>query len=223
MILVNSYGGCANTLLIEQLKIHNAKLVFDGTDFSSKCKKFKHIKIPPPALLNENHLDGVQVNITGAIYLFSDPIEAIITFYRRRQEGVDSRGPIQNWVTGHCFNIGGSWEALSPEWDITDYARQREDLLCLTEHFFNWQNAKVGYPILFVKYDELWESLDIIANFSNIEATPFTKQFPEKRQRQFCESNIPEEAQTFLTETYSELIAAVSDAEPTWRKDAFYK
>ena len=217
MILVNSYGGCATTILIEQIKNYDLKLVFDGGDLTSKCKKFKHIKTPPPSKIKVSHHNGEEAFISKVIYVYSDPIESIQTFFRRRLEGVDSRGPIKDWVTGHCFNIGGNWMPLSPEWDIDDYANQQKDLLCLTEHFLNWKNMPTEYPILYIKYENMWENLDKIAEFLELDSS-FIDTFPSKRDRKKSVSEIKEETLSTLKKTYDQLIIEVKNSPDHYKK-----
>ena len=221
MILVNSYGGCANTLLIEQIKNFGLKLVFDGGDLTSRCKKFKHIKTPPPAKIKTFHHNGEEAFISKVIYLYSDPIEAINTFFRRRRDGVDHRGPIQDWVIGHCFNIKGDWMAISPEWDIDDYANQQKDLLCLTEHFLNWKNTPTEYPILYVKYENMWENLDKISEFLELDSN-FVNSFPKKRSRKRSISEIKKETLDMLNKTYEQLITETKNSPECYKKNAIY-
>jgi len=226
VILVNSYGGTGTTLLIDHLREFKVPLIFDGTEATSEGKIFKHVLIPVPNdCLGKKHENGKPMKITKAIYLYANPVDAIKTFYRKRQYQIDN-GIIQNgssgsWVTLHCFNIMGDHEKLLPQWNIGEYASEHVDHLFLESHFCQWANVeklrlsespdfqKVDYPIMFLKYESMWDNLEQLREFLNLPEK-FVSSFPQKRERQ--KFDIDEECCENLTKTYSNLI----DMQNSW-------
>ena len=197
MILVNSFGGCATTMLIEQISAAGRPLVFDGTN--GPFKKYKHIPFPTQSKLSES---GIEIEVTKALYVYSDPIEAVKTFYRRREVGNDGTGMIADWVTGHCRNMMGDHEALKPSWNIDDYAQNRKDLIGMNSHWIQWNNNPVQYDVMFVKYEKMWENLDVIREFLDLPES-FVNSFPPKRKRE--KFHVQKETDLALEELYGAL------------------
>ena len=202
MILVNSAGGCGTTMLIEQISKAGGALVFDG--HNNPCKKYKHISKPPPTKIPEIPSGST---IKKGLYVFSEPISAIKTFYRRREFGNKGEGMIKNWVAGHCRNMGGDFFLLNPKWDIDDYAKNGKDILGLNDHWFNWHHSKIEYDVMFVKYETMWYHIEKIRNFLDLPMD-FVNNFPPRRERK----DFPISSETLgnLTDMYGELAAELS-------------
>jgi len=172
MTIVNSYGGAATTIFIDHFS--NQGVTIPIKEYSAGYEYvFKHAPRPPD--------EGDK-----AVYIFSDPVDAVISFFRRRSEGQNKtmRGlgtPVKDWVVGHCKNIGGDYMRMDKDWDLSDYLEQGEDLLKLESHFDNWLSAKCLYPVLLVKYEKMWENLEVIHNF--MERPDAVSDFPKKRTR----------------------------------------
>jgi len=226
MILINSYGGAGTTVLIEQLRQSGVSLIFDGTDETKEAKIFKHFRMPVPSdCLGKRYENGKSMKITKAIYLYANPIDAIKTFYRKRQYQVDNEitqsGSSGSWVTLHCFNIAGNFKELSDEWNIEHYAAELQDYLCLESHFCHWASAeklrssghsgyqKANYPIMYLKYESLWENLEKVRSFLGL-SEEFVDNFPPKRERQ--NFDIDDECYNNLMKTYARLI----DMQNSW-------
>lgn len=182
-ILVNSFGGVATTALI---------------DFFSKYKKvndvdnrdgLKHRRTPPNLSF-----------ISRAIYIFGNPLDSIVYHFNVRERNKEkSWGGA--WVKKHCKNMQGEWYEFSQEWDLDDYVGNGKDLFKMKEHFDNWEQAKVNYPIMFIRYETMWEHLDEIFDFLGISKEKI-KNFPQKRKRRGDWRKLPEKTKKKLLEMY---------------------
>ena len=213
MILVNSFGGTATTMIIEQIRRHGTIQVFDG--HTNSTKKYKHCLFPPNQEIKE--LNGRK--ITKVLYVYCDPIDAIKTFFRRREVGNDGSGMIPDWVTGHCRNMGGEFFLLNPLWGIDEYAEQHRDILGMIKHWENWNSIDTPYDVCFIKYDALWLNLQKIADFLSL-GEDFVKNFPEKRERK--NFNIDHKTEKNLLKTYGNLRKEIKNAPDMRIKNGIY-
>lgn len=122
----------------------------------------QYIKVKSPylaALLTHHH---APVNFDKkefkAIYLHADPFSVLRSVKRR---GLVGRNIMK---LNNAKNLGSEDTRL---------------LESVFDQFENWTQTKVNYPVLCLKYESLYESLDILSNFLNI---PFHN-FPVKRER----------------------------------------
>lgn len=199
MIVVNSYGGAATTIFIDHFS--NQGVTIPIKEYSAGYEYvFKHTPWPPD--------EGDK-----AVYIFSDPVEAVISFFRRRSEGHNKtmRGlgtPAKDWVVGHCKNIDGDHSKIDEEWDLTDYLSQGEELFRLERHFDNWTKADRQYPILLVKYEKMWENLEVIHNF--MECPDAASDFPQKRTRGSSLDNLSPKDRHNILKMYGPLKEKIS-------------
>jgi len=232
MIVVNSFGGGATTVFINHFNKHGLDIPTKGKDlWRSTSEKtgyknpygfnvqnlayvFKHSQSPPPIkFLKEN---GSSASINRAVYLFSDPIDAVISFFARRLKVVPPPGGIgaldRYWALKHAHNLGGCWESVSPDWDLADYLLAGEELFCLKAHFHNWTQARRDYPILLVRYETLWDHLEIIHKFMGLGDQPeVLKSFPKRKKRFSKLDNLKPEYQEKLYKMYGKLRNKIND------------
>jgi len=166
MILVNSFGGCATTMFTASLwraNFSNNKSVApclvwdDGKSGQGKneCRELKHTPYPPPSNTGKAHngaptrwmsrRQGVtppkqlEVIIEKAVYLYVDPLEAILTFLGSDKGHTSIDGKGVPWPIGHAKNLGGDWS--------TFYEMVRENYTdVFTEADFSNHLFKVGHP-----------------------------------------------------------------------------
>jgi hypothetical protein len=83
------------------------------------------------------------------VYLFSDPYDAVISFFRRREKLGD------HWVRAHSKHLGGAYQQLSAEYNLGQFLANGRDLLGLVENVQSWLNASLPTPVIYVKYEGL--------------------------------------------------------------------
>lgn len=131
--------------------------------------KYVKVKSPYLAALLTHHKEPVQVNQEDfkAVYLHSDPFQVL--------KSVKRRGLVKTNIKklNNTRLLGESDELL---------------LESVFRQFNNWTETKVNYPVLCIKYEALYDSLDLLGDFLSI---PFDD-FPPKRERLSHEIDIEE-------------------------------
>ncbi len=170
-LLVCSFGGVASKTFIKGVvTVANKQVPWHHG----------HYRVPPGAVD-----DDVRV-----VYLFGNPLNAIISFFNRRVArsqlhgfgGQEDIHPSREWALNHCRNLQGEWQSLDSSWGLEEYLDNGKDLFGLEDHFSNWHTAIRGYPILSLKYETLWGHLGEIAQFLEIPEVD-TAEFPPQEKR----------------------------------------
>ena len=138
----------------------------------------KHFPVRPKKLPK-----GVKV-----LYLYGDPVDATNSLYRR------------NYHTAQSVKLSGRLPKARTLNDITA-SSLTIDPIGMAEHFKRWatDTEELNYPLLIVRYDEMWEHLEKILSFCNIPSDEI-KKFPEKRAR------TPREYDPVVTQRLRELL-----------------
>lgn len=198
-ILINSFGGVATTVLIDFFGKH--KKVNDIRNRDG----LKHRKTPPNLSF-----------VSRAVYIFGNPLNSIVYhFYVRERYKEKSWGKM--WAKKHCKNMRGEWYEFNQEWDLDDYLGNGKDLFKMKEHFDNWKRAKVNYPIMFVRYETMWEHLDEIFDFLDISKEKI-KNFPQRRKRRSDWRKLPEKTKNKLLEIYGGFAKEIEKLDNIWIK-----
>lgn len=159
---------------------HADYVVSCGGGGSKLFAKFLHPDLSKTQI-NTYHLHdrdpaGIPVDGRNHIYLFSDPRDAILSFFKRRAQRHDRHDffarpedaamrarPDPDWVIKHLKNLGGDPASIDPDWDLDDYLRQAtQDVFGLEAHLDNWRRAAQDRPVLFVRYETLWQHEDAL-------------------------------------------------------------
>jgi len=234
-------------------------LVWDGGRSGSgkdSCREFKHISSPPEKDAKKQHTgplvygihhnvhedhyirrrgvveETTNVVIDRAVYLYVNPLDAILTFFNNLLIA-DIEGDIVPWVVRHTKSIGGDWQALlqlvagsyikdpsrksyfmhNVKSGIDTYANCNNDLLGLEYHFDSWTTSNNEYPILAVKYESMWdpETLKKISKFLDLR-DDFIDDFPHKAPRRNELTSISPVTRSGLESTYQSLINKINAA-----------
>ena len=171
-ILVYSFGGVASKLLLAGVSLGKSTAEIEH------CHR--HDRVPPKIINDEDKV----------VYLFGNPLNSVISFFNRRYylhsghgSGYQSiRESRKDWAYKHCNKIQGDCSDFSIDWNLEDYLSNGKDLFNLEEHFDNWVNAKVDYPILLIKYETIWEHLPDIFLYLELPDSQI-ENFPRKQKR----------------------------------------
>lgn len=138
---------------------------------------WKHLPMPPT---KENYI--IPPNFR-AVYLIGDPVDALLSVFRRgfhmwHAYRMQSK-PL--WPEGMQI---ANWPC-QPSWQLQDFLDLDRDCFGMERQFDNWTRCPYelrGYPILCLKYEEMWKHVDTLLGFLGI---PLTKSgmFPARRTR----------------------------------------
>jgi hypothetical protein len=187
---VTSYGGTGTTMLYRFLEQHTAHIPQDHENW----KPWKHLPEPPS---NDSVDDGFR-----AVYLFGNPMDAVLSVFRR---------DYQSWHVRNMNSHEEDWAGWDDDWDLEDFLSQGYDYFHMDRHFTNWTQADRDYPILLLRFDALWERMPEVFAFLGIPTSLMTT-FPERRERSSDWTSEPDSIQTRLQEMYGELHREVAAA-----------
>ncbi len=171
-----TYGGSGSTAFCKHL--------------GQFAKKVYHVHSKmPPATLKEVNLfnehftdaDAAEPNNTKCIFLYRDPTEAILSRFSLKK---------------HLRNIECD-ESIT----VAQVAEQKKDLYGISQFFYNYLEAPRAYPVLFVKYETLFTSMDLVHQYLNV---PHTLRIEPMVKRETLRES-PYEHQ--LKEVYAPLVA----------------
>ena len=156
-VVVASYGGGGTTLLLKEI----AK--FGTTNDPLDNDGYKHFPIPPISFSKT----------VKYIYIYGDPVLATVSLFKRKFQ-------VHQAVKLNRFNLFR--RKIDPNLDISAYASAGRDSLRFSEHFLEWRRWTQGKQILFLKYEEIFNNLEVIRDFLDLPKE-FVEQFPAKRPR----------------------------------------
>ena len=170
--LVCSFGGVGSKTLVRGV-LQTDNLILLGEAHTNR-------RTP----LSEDEIKGKKI-----IYVFGNPMNAVVSFFKRRDglSHLHGFGPEKDtgdvdWAARHCLNLEGRSDLLEPAYDLPSYLTHGIDMFSLDEHFDNWYYAKTNHPILFVKYETMWENLEEIFDFLKLPKSKIIN-FPKKETR----------------------------------------
>ncbi len=179
-VIVVSFGGCGSTGLIDFLKEkHYVVNSWDNSDF------LKHLGSPPG-----NASDRY-------IYLFGDPLASVISFYHR------TRTYNRRFADIHSFTMEtslGRPTFTSVANTLEKYAEEGQERFLLEQQFDNWFNARLSRPILFMRYETMWDNLEVLFDFVGLLAA--CDDFPEYQPRQSSIDTLSPEVLAVLNRMY---------------------
>jgi len=135
------------------------------------------------------------------VYLYGDPIEALLSFYRRN-------GKEDEFLSRHAENLG---IFSPPPSTIEEYAALGVDFFELEKHFDRGIEAK-EYEKLLINYSHLWSELDTILRFIKLEK--FEAQFPKYEARTSRKEFLEKKVRISLEEIYRPLNRKIALLEP---------
>jgi hypothetical protein len=140
-LIVTSFGGVGTTYLMRSLE--GCISLNDANDKDG----LKHTPIPPIAFHN------IKV-----IYVFGQPDKAVASLFRR------------NFQTDQYTKLN-LLARLKPKpilSSLEDYAVKGVDSLNLEKHYDNWRYRFKFYPILFIRYDKIYDEREKILSFLDL-------------------------------------------------------
>ena len=176
---------------------------YGGTGTRMLCKFIQqHLKLnsqPHVHHGNPEQLSGRE----RAIYLYGDPIDAVLSFYRRDVEYET------NFVKKHYRNLDVSGEFPKT---FEDYLTWGSDAFCLEAHFEKYRKAQSVAGLVMVRFDDIWDHLGELFDFIRLPARP--SDFPPKRARLSKRDALKPDELAVLEKYFSGLIELQASMEP---------
>ena len=107
------------------------------------------------------------------------------------------------------------------ETTLEEYLSEDVDKLLLQDHFQNWNQSKVNYPILFIRYEAIFDQLVIITNYLGLPEE-FITNFPEKKDRKSTLSMTSEQNKVALDKLVGQYATALEALPNYWVRPASY-
>ena len=168
--IVVSYGGAATTTLLRYLAPH-----LRVNHWNSQWDGIKHVDSPQHPRLR-------RLRVGRAVYVFDHPVRAVASLFRR--------GFARHMAPKLTSRHGGVWAyrrryARHPlTLTLDEYARSREEVFGIERHLRSWTAASpASFPVLTVKYDALFESVDVLSAFLALSPSAAAT-FPPRQPRQ---------------------------------------
>jgi len=191
LVRICSYGGSGSTMLIKFIGGYVRVL---------KKKEMLH---------NPNLMDTPSVN--KYIYIFSNPLNSLISYFAR-----NSKRP--RFSIDHCINMDGNWQEMDPECNLKEYLKRKKDLYGLKDHLKKWKSMKAYYPIMFIKYETMWNHLGEIFEFLEIPRSEINK-FPRFKERKSNFDGLEPGVKDELLKQYGELYEEYRNEKEIWIKN----
>jgi len=189
--IVVSYGGAGTTEFIQYLgqwmRVNHPNSLQDG---------IKHANSPAhPVLMGRR--------IGAAVYLYDDPVRAMISVFRR---GLHTRHAAKLASSQHRSGVEYREYVTSHERSMAldQYLAEGRDHLGFGQHVTNWLTHSTTFPILFVRFDVLFESAEAIARFVGLQRNAVAS-FPVRRPRTADPAQLTVEQSAAADRIYSSL------------------
>jgi hypothetical protein len=179
-VVVGSWGGVGTTMLSEYIGQYlrcNSSVDSDG---------LKHAPRPP--------VSNKPIKI---VYVYGNPIKSLMSLFRRNHHHIQVRKLHRGMVSQP--------HKINEKTTLEEYASNGVDYFKFEEHFDRWIRPEHPHPILFVRFSKVWENLDILLNFLNIDKKEKRK-FPKRKSRKSDPSDLSRGTKNNLEEMYESLL-----------------
>ena len=78
----------------------------------------------------------------------------------------------------------------------------------MEEQFDNWVNKDVSYPIILIKYEKIFDYLDVLFDFLGLDKN-YIKEFPKKRENRSESIKLNKNLQKSFEGIYSKLCSKI--------------
>jgi hypothetical protein len=124
------------------------------------------------------------------VYLYSDPFNQILSFYRR--------GFFNDHH--HIKSIGGDFKSISVNnnWTFDTYLKNGIDYFKIEDHFDTWRNISTNHEKIFIKYEHLPKTVDELSKACELPDWFATTVKNDFKQRQSKWTELDEQLQSYL-------------------------
>ena len=189
---VVSYGGVGTHMITPMISESDwlGHIIRDRKN--GHMKHPHHIRTVPRSFKEYGYQGKVKL-----IYIFGDPINSVLSHFRRRLSHKKS------WCQHHCLNVQGDFKKFKVRWGLKEFLKNGDDLFKLEEHFDNWTTVDpeyIDFEYMILKYETAFKYEQEIMKFLNTEI-PLNF-----RSRNSDWRNEPEEIKEQLVNMYGTLL-----------------
>ncbi|QWC56615.1 hypothetical protein F7D01_05465 [Erythrobacter sp. 3-20A1M] len=199
-----SYGGSGTTFILQYLSQYLAVNSWD-----SHNDGIKHANRP-------DHPIFEPLQIGKCVYVYSDPIQAVLSLFRREfQSHMSLKLTDEGYSSVREYNrrTKGQGESFTLE-EMLDAG---EDRFGIIRHWRNWNDIPVRFPTLFVRFEHLYENLPAFFDF--LELTEEQRAaFPPQRKRLSSVSQVDDATRDALRAIYGEVYDEMERLPPVYRR-----
>jgi hypothetical protein len=151
---------------------------YGHSDLRQLNQSHSHWRFPPIALRDNSF----------CVYVFGDPVATVASFFSRREQLHDRHGFAgatvgvrqgqEDFVLRAMANNEVSSEELTEFDGLDRYVELGEDRFRLEEHLNNFLYSDRPYPVLFVRYETLWDRIDLLGRLFGRPVDDFPKRIP---------------------------------------------
>lgn len=139
---------------------------------------FKWAERHKSAFYSHAHLPLLSVNRNlRLVYIFGDPIESVLSLFRRNSQ----REGVYTYIAGDYSRYADIATMLKMR-NLKSYLASDTGAFPIREHLHNWQTAPTQLPILFIRYETIWDNLDVLQSFLDLPKEAMAT-FPKKKER----------------------------------------
>jgi hypothetical protein len=189
---VVSYGGVGTHMITPMINDSDWLFHIIRDRKKGHMKYPQHIRTVPSSFKEYGYQGKVKL-----IYIFGDPINSVLSHFRRRLSHKKS------WCKHHCLNVQGDFKKFKESWDLKDYLKNGVDLFRLEEHFDNWTTVdpeSIDFDYMILKYETANKHEEQIKDFLNTDV-PLNFKIRNSDWRNECE-----EIKARLVDMYGSLL-----------------
>lgn len=198
----------------------------DLTEYEKKIKKERYIKVIN-IIHNRKPQNIDRENFIG-IFIFSNPILSTHSIFRRKLPNVinllSKRNAIREVYEDKDSELTPDkiYKSQSPQRSLRQMLEKYHnfDFLNLNEHFDNWINAEVNYPIIYINYDSL--NKNTLQEIFTLLKTKYNVKYNQQVIDNFKPRNkliLPDNIYKHLEELYEPLIKKIESLPVYWIKN----
>ena len=197
-----SYGGSGTTFILKYLAKY-----YDVNSWDSHNDGIKHANSP-----NHPIFDGLDIR--KAVYIYSDPIQAVLSLFRRDFQSHMSKKLLDS-TYADVTQYNRRTKLSGPSFTLDNMLDDGTDYFGINAHWAHWTNKPVQFPTLFIRFENFYQNIEDFFDFLDLDQNQ-RDAFPPRRERKSSISQHDVAVRRALEEIYGETLADMNTRSPTF-------